>query len=200
MVEPYFEPVNFDKVDSLIAEGRLFRAKETLHGMTGSFGFHPEIFNKLGDIAFALKEPALAAHYYFFSGVRKPEHLALIDSYVRSLEKYKVDKSNLSRRSSFAELLAEIPKSVRRAGPEKIPANLKKDLLKIGLDETAFETWHKYVRAKEAVRLVDPPSPIYSIVKWIVIAAFWAALVLVFIAGFASVGAIGHALFKLIIS
>jgi hypothetical protein len=194
------EKINFEKVDQLIAEGRLFRAKETLHGMTGSYGYQPSIFQKIGDILVALNEPELAARYYFFSGVRTEVTQPLVDGYVRGLQKLKVGAGNKKAFSTYKDLYDEIPKAIRRAKPNEIPSTIKDELSSVGFTPDLFEIWHQYKRSREQVQLIDPPHPFYSIAKWIIILAFWFALVIVFLSGFAAVGGISHALVHAIFS
>jgi hypothetical protein len=198
MTDIKFEPISFEKVDSLIEDHRFFRAKEVLDGMSRFRGYHPDIFRKLGDVMIALHEPTQAAKYYFYSGARNEQTSELAAIHFEKLRK--VDIPSLkSSWTPIRPLIKDMPGMLRRSGPDYFPLNLLKDLEKVGFEAQLFDEWRHAARTRETLIVRDPSKPLLAILKSTAVVAFWAALAIVFFAGFATVGALGRSFLKLIV-
>lgn len=123
MAEIIFEQIDFTKVDLLIKDGRIFRAKQVLDGMSGKSGYHPDIFRKLGDVLMALNEPKQAAKFYFYSGARDPQINGLVEGYHDKLRKLNIP-SLKSRWEPIRPLINDMPGALRRSGPDFFPTTL----------------------------------------------------------------------------
>jgi hypothetical protein len=188
--------LDFSKVDKLVAENRFYRARGVLDGMSSRFGYHPEIFKRLGDVMVALNEPKEAARFYFYSGVRDVDTSALSSSYLQRLHDFKIPSLKKAW-SPLKPLIDDLPRVLRRSSPDNFSENLLSDLEAVGFDAGLFGDWRHSVNRGETLVLKDPSKPLFATLRLVAIWAFWAALVLVFVLGFAAVGAIGYRLLGL---
>lgn len=65
-----------------IERGRLWRAKETLEGSLGNFGYNLELYEEYGKVLLQMGDLPLAGKFLFLSGARKPEYDAAIGIYL----------------------------------------------------------------------------------------------------------------------
>jgi hypothetical protein len=163
------EEINFTKVNAFISEGRLFRAKETLHGMIGSYGFRPALFTKLGDILHALGEPELAARYWYYSGDRDPR-------FGQAVNKYRDFLAKKAKSRSHWDVLIDIPKPLAKVGAGGFPTCLRDDFLSMGLEPDQLDRHLAYSRAREnKINFAQPKSTLERIKSTALIAFGFAA-------------------------
>jgi len=65
--------MNYDSVDKAIADGKFWRAKETLQGRLASQYFDTELLRRYGEALLAMGDEIEAGRMLFCSGARNPE-------------------------------------------------------------------------------------------------------------------------------
>ena len=105
----------YERVDTEVAEGRLWRAKEILQGNIRTLGYDTELFERYGQVLLAMGDVVEAGKYLFLSGEHKPDYHEPIALYL-SRHTRKDPRNLLGTFPDVSRLpqLADYPDAVRQ--------------------------------------------------------------------------------------
>lgn len=105
-----------------VAEGRPWRAREILQGAIRTHATDPTVLERYGRLLDALGDRVQAGNYLFLSGVRGPDVDEAIALFLRR-----------HGRGHREDLLAQFPRSIRKAGIEVLPPVVAEEIEALGL-------------------------------------------------------------------
>jgi uncharacterized protein DUF6584 len=109
------------RVDAEVAGKRLWRAKEIIRGNIANAWPHPEVVERYGQVLLDMGDELEAGKYLWLSGVR-------IKQYEKPVALF------LSRhgRHGAKNLLAQLPKTLKRVEFDQLPTEVQRDLTRLG--------------------------------------------------------------------
>ena len=115
------------RIDTEVAAGRLWRAKEIIRGNIANAWPHPKVVERYGQVLLGLGDELEAGKYLWLSGVRT-------EQYEKSIALF------LSRHGRHGKkvLLAQLPKTLRRVEFDQLPAEVQRDLTGLGVSRSSF--------------------------------------------------------------
>lgn len=118
----------FDSIDSEIAAGRLWRAKEMLAGRVADAGYDAELFERFARVLAEMRDDDVAGRYFLLAGVRDGEGGMLARAFLKRRQKQKL-----------AVLWATMPAAARRLTLARLPDGTRALLTEAGFTAAAVE-------------------------------------------------------------
>jgi hypothetical protein len=115
------------RIDTEVAAGRAWRAKEIVGSSLSQAWPHPEVVERYGQLLLSLGDEMEAGKYLWLSGVRTAAHEPAIALFLRR-----------HGRHGRAALLGQLPKSFRRLAFNQLPTELRRELSSLGIREGDF--------------------------------------------------------------
>jgi hypothetical protein len=129
-----------DKLETALAAGELWRAKEILSGRIGSTAFDPALYERYGALLLQMGDKVAAGKFLFLCGSRRPEYDEAIGLFLRKYSK-----------TGWRDLLASFPASARREPWSRLPVNVRDELRTRGAPAVDHDTVAATIRRPEAM-------------------------------------------------
>lgn len=110
----------FERSDRELEAGRIWRAREILEGSLPTFGYDPELYERLGRVLLRMGDLPGAGRFLFLSGARADEYREAID---------------LFRRRHSKAILAAFPRAARGCPRSRLPPAVADELRELGVPE-----------------------------------------------------------------
>ena len=115
------------RIDTEVAAGRPWRAKEIVRGSLSQAWPHPEVLERYGQLLLSLGDEMEAGKHLWLSGVRTAAYEPAIELFLRR-----------HRRHGREALLGQLPKSFRRVAFNQLPTEVRRELSSLGIRESDF--------------------------------------------------------------
>ena len=115
------------RIDTEVAAGRAWRAKEIVGSSLSQAWLHPEVVERYGQLLLTLGDEMEAGKYLWLSGVRTAAYEPAIALFLHR-----------HRRHGRAALLGQLPRSFRRLAFNQLPTELRRELSSLGIRESDF--------------------------------------------------------------
>lgn len=116
---------DYHQIDTELAEGRLWRARELLAAHVLTSDFDPELFRRYGAVLQAMGDQDEAGRFYMLSGENAGTEGLLADQFLQR------------RAQPLNELWAAMPAAAHRIKPESLTGPMAAVLIQTGYDKTA---------------------------------------------------------------
>lgn len=150
---------SYERIDTEIANGRLWRAKQALQGRLRDATYDTTLFRRYGDVLAAMRDDDEAGRYYLLAGATQGEPGRLARAF-------------LARRQGrdAARIWDTMPKAARRSRPASLPIGMQVLLREAGREAGAFETLPRRRGRKPGQRATAPPAKGAIVFAWMVVA------------------------------
>lgn len=128
MVRDQSKPALLTRIDTEIAAGRLWRAKEIIRGTIANTWPAHGVIERYGQLLLRMGDDVEAGKYLWLSGVRRDEYEPAIALFLHR-----------HGRHGRENLLAQIPKSFRRTTFSELPLEIQNELTKYGVRGSDLE-------------------------------------------------------------